>query len=609
MSAHAGDERLGPYRLKERLGEGGMGVVYLALDPSGQSVAIKVLREGIASEDTARKRLAHEVETMRRVMSPNVAEVIDADVTCRTPYIVTQYVPGRTLEDVVLQSGPLSGAPLARLAAGLAGALAAVHAAGVVHRDLKPANVMMVSGEPVVIDFGIAQAADSTRLTLTGMFMGTPGYLAPEVIEGKQSGPAADVHSWGATLSFAATGRPPFGTGTFEAIFYRIVHGQPDLAGMPAPLVPLVLSALARDPAKRPAAADLASGVGALDPVVLVPGPAAPAAALAPGTQAPRTSPDLSLPAGVAMPLGAAVPGMAAAATAAPAPPGSARWPGTRPMPVSQPADFAGQLPPVRYGTPAAPAAAGNGRVRARGNGQPEVAAAALGAGVPVPALAPDVGVLPASGSQSARRPLVVVTVIALIALSVALPIAGTAIVLAVLACLRAADLTGLWALRRSRSQGAAAIAFYPWALVRSAVRFVMLAPMALLCAAAAAAVAIMAVGPADLARVGGWAAGALVACYSLGPGSAGCRRPLGQFYGALTRSSFGAVLAFVSLTALATVAVAAAASLMPGYWPVAHVGYQLQHASLSHHTLLGQLPGDLSKAGKSFVSWLGKRL
>jgi predicted Ser/Thr protein kinase len=606
MSAHAGDERLGPYRLKERLGEGGMGVVYLALDPSGERVAIKVLREGIAAEDTARKRLAHEVETMRRVVSPNVAEVIDADVTCKTPYIVTQYVPGRTLEDVVAEAGPLTGAPLARLAVGLAAALAAVHAAGVVHRDLKPANVMMVSGEPVVIDFGIAQAADSTRLTMTGMFMGTPGYLAPEVIEGKHSGPAADVHSWGATLAFAATGRPPFGTGSFETIFYRIVHGQPDLSGMPVPLVPLVLSALARDPALRPAAGDLSDVVGALDPVALVPGPAAPAAVIAPGAPTAHTSPDLVLPAGMAMPLGAAVPGVAAAA-AAPSPAGSALWPGTRPMPVSQPADFAGQLPPVRYGAPPSPA--GNGRGRTRANGHEPDVPAALGAGVPVPVLAPDAGVLPASGSQSARRSLVAITVIALVALSVALPIAGTAIVLALLLCLRAADLTGNWTLRRSGAGGAAAVAFYPWALIRSAVRFVLLAPMALLSAAAGAAVAIMAIGTADLPRVGGWAAGALVACYSVGPGSFGCRRPLSQFYGKLTRTSYGAVLAFISLTALATVAVAVAASLMPGYWPFAHLGLQLQHASLNNHSLLGQLPSDLSKAGRSFFSWMGKHL
>ena len=146
-----------------------------------------------------------------------------------------------------------------------------MHAAGVVHRDLKPGNVMMADGKPVVIDFGIAQAPDLTRLTMTGMFMGTPGYLAPEVIEGKQSGPAADVHSWGATVAFAATGRPPFGIGSFETIFYRIVHGQPDLDRFPPPLAPLVVHALARDPARRPSAAR--AGRPARGPRPGVPGP------------------------------------------------------------------------------------------------------------------------------------------------------------------------------------------------------------------------------------------------------------------------------------------------------------------------------------------------
>ena len=229
-------DTLGPYRLLKRLGEGGMGVVYLAVDPEQRQVAVKALRPAIASDPNARRRLAREVETMRRVRSPFVAEVLDADVTSDPPYIVTRYVSGQTLEEVVGRSGQLTGTELARLASGLALALAAVHAAGVVHRDLKPGNVMLAGGEPVVIDFGIAQVPDSTRLTQTGMFMGTPGYLAPEVIEGKPSGPASDVHSWGATVAFAATGRPPFGTGAFETIFYRIINSQPDLGGFPAPL-------------------------------------------------------------------------------------------------------------------------------------------------------------------------------------------------------------------------------------------------------------------------------------------------------------------------------------------------------------------------------------
>ena len=251
-----------------------MGVVYLATDAEDRPVAVKVLRPAVAGDPDARRRLAREVETMRRVRSPYVAEVIDADVTCDPPYIVTRYVQGRTLEQVVTAGGPRRGQELAAVARGLAAALTAVHAAGVVHRDVKPGNIMLAGGEPVVIDFGIAHLPDSTRITQTGMFMGTPGYLAPEVIEGKQSGQASDVHSWGATVAFAATGRPPFGTGSFETIFYRIVHGQPDLDGCPPPILPLVAAALARDPARRPAAAELAERAAALVPVTLVPGPA-----------------------------------------------------------------------------------------------------------------------------------------------------------------------------------------------------------------------------------------------------------------------------------------------------------------------------------------------
>ena len=264
-------ERLGAYRLLDRIGEGGMGVVYLARDQGHRTVALKVLRSSVAGDPTARRRLAREVETMQRVRSPNVAEVIDADLTGDVPYIVTRFVPGRTLDDMVTQCGPLRGAALAHLAAGLADALVAVHAAGVVHRDLKPGNVMLLHDTPVVIDFGIAQGPDATRLTMTGMFMGTPGYLAPEVIEGRPSSEASDVHAWGATVGFAATGRPPFGTGSYETIFYRIVNGQADLEGAPAALLPLLAAALARDPAHRPPAIQLRAQAEVIDPGALVP--------------------------------------------------------------------------------------------------------------------------------------------------------------------------------------------------------------------------------------------------------------------------------------------------------------------------------------------------
>ena len=167
--------KIGPYRVIEKIGEGGMGVVYLGTDSDKRRVAIKVLGSAVAGDPSARQRLAREVETMRRVRNRYVAEVIDADVDGPSPYIVTRYVPGRTLEDTVRQDGPLRGMALDSLAEGLAEALAAIHAAGVVHRDLKPGNVMLDRGQPVLIDFGIAHVQDATRLTKTGLVMGTPG--------------------------------------------------------------------------------------------------------------------------------------------------------------------------------------------------------------------------------------------------------------------------------------------------------------------------------------------------------------------------------------------------------------------------------------------------
>ncbi|MFF3669107.1 serine/threonine-protein kinase [Microtetraspora malaysiensis] len=260
------DDRLGPYRLLRRLGEGGMGVVHLALDPHGRQVAIKVLRPEVTQDDLARRRLSREVETMRRVRSPHIAEVLDADVTGRRPYIVTRYVPGRPLDELVKQDGPLPVDALLRVGAGVAEALAAVHGAGVIHRDLKPGNVLMLDGRPVLIDFGIAQGVDATRLTQTGMFIGTPGYLAPEIIEGHEAGPEVDVHAWGGTLLYAATGLPPFGKGTLEMIFYNITSGKANVSAAPALIQPVLRAALQRNPARRPTAADLSRQVTQLMP-------------------------------------------------------------------------------------------------------------------------------------------------------------------------------------------------------------------------------------------------------------------------------------------------------------------------------------------------------
>jgi hypothetical protein len=625
MSGHSGEERLGPYRLRERLGEGGMGVVYLARDPSDRQVAIKVLRQGVPAEATARRRLAREVDTMRRVHSPYVAEVIDADVEGSPPYIVTRYVGGQTLEDAIAAEGPLTGQALAALAFGLASALVAIHSAGVVHRDLKPGNVMMVDGQPVVIDFGIAQAPDSTRLTMTGMFMGTPGYLAPEVIEGHTSGPAADVHSWAATIAYAATGRPPFGTGQFEAIFYRIVQGQPELDTMPAVLLPVVLAALARDPSRRPSAADLASLTAALDPAALVRSPAgaaagAPALAAADlSSQVTRTALDMPGQAarGVAAAAGPA-PGAAYpwAAPQSPGPSPPAPWPGTRPIAVQPRDSFADLLPPVRYDQPAAfglaPAMPGVPGQLAPAQPWPPVATPRKQGSPGNAAGGPDTGLHPGTSAQlPARRPLVLATLAGLVALGVLLPIAGAAAALAALVLLRACDLTSRWLGRRRgragprRSDGISATLFYPWAVSRSALAFLLLAPLALLFAAATAVLAILVLGPDQLPRVGGYAAGAIIACYCIGPGSRPCRRTLGRFYGRVTRSVPAAVLGSLAIAALAIAAIAAATTLAPGFWPADHLGNQLQAAPFVHPAV-GHLSGNVADVGRRLLHWLG---
>jgi hypothetical protein len=576
-------DSFGPYRVLERIGEGGMGVVYLATDAENRPVAVKVLRPAVAGDPDARRRLAREVETMRRVRSPYVAEVIDADVTCDPPYIVTRYVRGRTLEQVVTSGGPRRGPELAAVARGLAAALTAVHAAGVVHRDVKPGNIMLAGGEPVVIDFGIAHLPDSTRITQTGMFMGTPGYLAPEVIEGKQSGQASDVHSWGATVAFAATGRPPFGTGSFETIFYRIVHGQPDLDGCPQPLLPLLAAALARDPARRPAAAELAERAAALVPAALVPGPAP--------TTAPGAVP-AAVPATVAGPAGAgpsAVPPPAVVPAGAPpfavppsaVPPSAVRaavvsqsaapaWPNsTQPFTTGgPPGAYVGDLlPPVRYPPPPA----GRGRSPALRDGRP----------------AEDREPAGAAGQeerQPSRRRLRLLFVLAAVAVgasaSVILPVAGTLAALAVIIALRAADLTRRRLGRQRAARGtrasdaAVTVLTYPVMLARSVITTLLLLPVALVAAGLVTGVTIVAAPADSFAQACAYGAGALVACCGIGPGSGGFRRQLGKLFDAAGGSAGAATVALIGMCALAVAAMATAAAARPPFlWPLHHVG------------------------------------
>ena len=259
-------ERVGPYVIRRRIGQGGMGVVYQGLDPrQDRLVAIKVLRSEVAGDHIARARLAREVETMRRVHSDNVAEVIDADTSAELPWVVTEYVPGPTLDSTVTDHGPLRGRALTRFVSGLARAIESIHAVEVIHRDLKPGNVIISNGEPIVIDFGIAHAVDGAKLTQTGTFVGTPSYLSPEVIEGTDLGSATDIHAWGATVAFAATGNAPYGAGSFEVIFFRILNGEINIDGMPDELKPLVMAAVSRDMAARPTASQLVAETSRLN--------------------------------------------------------------------------------------------------------------------------------------------------------------------------------------------------------------------------------------------------------------------------------------------------------------------------------------------------------
>jgi serine/threonine protein kinase len=252
------DRRVGPYLVLDRIGEGGMGVVHLAEAPDGRRVALKVLRPHVVGDEEGRQRLAREVASLRQVRSRHVAEIVDADPWGELAFIVTRYVPGDSLTEQVVREGPVRGADLDHLADHLLAAVRDVHASGVLHRDVKPTNVVMEGRSPILIDFGLARLAEDPAMTATGILLGTPGYLAPELLLGDQPTPAVDVHGWASTLVFAATGASPYGRGHTMAILDRTRRGEFTLDGVPAGLKPLLGAALAPDPAARPSTQEVA---------------------------------------------------------------------------------------------------------------------------------------------------------------------------------------------------------------------------------------------------------------------------------------------------------------------------------------------------------------
>ena len=252
---------VGAFRIVGRIGSGGMGTVYAGAARRGGYAAVKVIRADLAEDPALRARFTREVRLLRRVRSRTVPAFVASGVDGGNPWLATEFVPGRTLSDHVRRHGPLTGPPLDGLAVGTAEALRAVHAAGIVHRDLKPGNVMLSPDGPKVLDFGISRALDETALTRTGGLFGTPGWISPETLRGSPPSPAADVFAWGALVAHAASGKPPFGTGPADALVYRVLREEPDLSAVPARLLPLVASALDKDPARRPTASQLVSSL------------------------------------------------------------------------------------------------------------------------------------------------------------------------------------------------------------------------------------------------------------------------------------------------------------------------------------------------------------
>ncbi|MFF9396695.1 serine/threonine-protein kinase [Streptomyces griseoluteus] len=270
---------VGPYRLLGRLGAGGMGRVYLGRSAGGRTVAVKIVHPQYALDEEFRARFRREVAAARRVGGAWTAPVLDADPDAPVPWAATAYAAGPSLARAVTDHGPLPAHTVRALGAGLAEALATVHALDLVHRDVKPSNVLLTLDGPLLIDFGIARATTGTAsLTATGASVGSPGYMAPEQILGGRVTGAADVFSLGAVLAYAATGTPPFPGDSSAALLYKVVHEEPELGSLDGELREIAAACLTKDPAGRPAPAALArrlapQGAAALITGGWLPGP------------------------------------------------------------------------------------------------------------------------------------------------------------------------------------------------------------------------------------------------------------------------------------------------------------------------------------------------
>ncbi|CAM5438752.1 Serine/threonine-protein kinase PknD [Streptomyces badius] len=274
--------RIGAYRLLGRLGEGGMGQVFLARSDRGRTVALKLVRRELAERPEFRARFRQEVHAAHRVGGAWTAPVLDSDTEAPVPWVATGYVAGPSLQRVVSgrpgapvtasgAHGPLPARSVRLLGSGLAHALQHIHGAGLIHRDLKPSNVLMTIDGPRVIDFGIARALESVadgELTRTGVLVGSPGFMAPEQVRGERVTTACDVFCLGSVLAYAASGRLPFGTadsGGVHSLMFRIAQEDPDLTGVPEELADVVRDCLAKEPADRPGTDEILARLGEAD--------------------------------------------------------------------------------------------------------------------------------------------------------------------------------------------------------------------------------------------------------------------------------------------------------------------------------------------------------
>jgi serine/threonine-protein kinase len=261
VAALAPGGQVGSYRLGRLLGEGACGLVLEAADEHGRAVALKILRPELASDATLRARFRREAKLAEGIRSPHVAPILELGESQGITYLVLPLYPGGSLAARLREGGPLDARETAGLAAELARGLDELHGRGIVHRDVKPSNVLFdADGRAALSDFGLARAADSTRLTLDGQLLGTPHYLAPELIEGSEATTASDLYALACVLYECATGTPPFAAHRLAELgFAHLVEPAPDprerVPELPADFALALLTALDKDPAARPTTA------------------------------------------------------------------------------------------------------------------------------------------------------------------------------------------------------------------------------------------------------------------------------------------------------------------------------------------------------------------